>query len=1242
MIKNSLLRLPRALRHKPLRLHFFPSQSPGVSGHENFFIVQIFSCSRRFACPALVLFLAAAWLFATPAFANPTGNPVYLTNAIFYRSPAQGSMVRFDLAGGDSSAVYNILETTNLNVPGWTWLAQGYPGHTYNFIHQADAGALFSLGQTPVSMVVAWGNDGLGQCDVPPGLSNAVAVAGGVGFSLALRGDGTVLAWGDDNYGQTNVPGGINNAVAIAAGPYHALALEADGTVVAWGDWWNGSSFLTATVPPGLTNLVAIAAGAEHDLALRADGSVVAWGSGSASYDTVPTNQLAASAVAAGWYHDATLLTNAGIFAWGANSTNPGMNLAGVPVDFTNSVAISATALHTLGLHRDGTVEAWGDNSHGQLNVPAGLTNVVSVAAGQTCSLALTQDGTVTVWGDFGAAGASFVPYGLAGVNAIGPGASHCLAVCTTHLAPVITVQPVASQTVFVGGSVTLMVKSQALGSVNYQWQVNSTNISGATNSLLTLTNFQSGSQGDYDVVVSGAYGSSTSSNAVLRVAPLPPPLVTAWTAPWRQWANAQSNVVLGLAVTNPPNAPLPSCTWQFNGTNIYPDMTSPYGYQIFSLTGGQEGTYSATVSNATGTRSFNWSVHAAFPGGVALWGADDYGQADRPANCTSNVIAVAGGLSNSLALMANGTVTQWGLTWASVPANLTNATAIASGSSHMLALKSDGTVVSWGSPADQANFVPANLTGVQAIAAGWYHNAALLSNGTVTAWGLDGAILGWHLTEVPIGLTNVTAIAAGSMHSLALLANGTVVAWGYSPQGETAVPPGLSNVVAIAAGGQHSLALKADGTVVAWGFDGYGQCDVPAGLNNVTAIAAGWGHSVALKNDGTVVAWGDDSEGQIEIATNLVGVKSIAAGGYHTLAAMYSPLLKYPVTAANDLLLVYNTNAADSATVLNYYLQNRPLAGTANVLGIGCTNAEMILPSDYTNEIAAPLATWLAAHPTKRPGYVVLFLDIPSRVGNPTNSANMQPSVSYQIATGFGVWQPLVTHINMGDTNACIAYINKLAAMGSVYSPGQLLISAGGATGYGDANYVIDNIRHGSGYMDNYTAAWWFGSGATNGLLQSGVPYANILYTNGTEITTNGTNYNLAHLTNAANVAGYMSWGGHSSLGEDYAVDGVLRWTGRSTWYVISTIESFNGDINESGMGNFIQWFSPNAFGGVNYANTPVGGITHVEEPGLPGDDNMQAYFGLWSAGLNFATCAWQARNTPYYMVVGDPLVSR
>lgn len=43
-----------------------------------------------------------------------------------------------------------------------------------------------------------------------------------------------------------------------------------------------------------------------------------------------------------------------------------------------------------------------------------------------------------------------------------------------------------------------------------------------------------------------------------------------------------------------------------------------------------------------------------------------------------------------------------------------------------------------------------------------------------------------------------------------------------------------------------------------------------------------------------------------------------------------------------------------------------------------------------------------------------------------------------------------------------------------------------------------------------------------------------------------------------------------------------------------------------------------------------------------IGGMESMQPYYGLWAAGQNFATCAWTARDTPFFMAVGDPLVCR
>jgi phage-related tail fiber protein len=81
---------------------------------------------------------------------------------------------------------------------------------------------------------------------------------------MALKADGTVLVWGNNIDGETNVPPGLSNVVAIAAGAYHCLALKSDGNVVAWGANDSGQT----NVPAWLNHVVAIVAGANHTLAL--------------------------------------------------------------------------------------------------------------------------------------------------------------------------------------------------------------------------------------------------------------------------------------------------------------------------------------------------------------------------------------------------------------------------------------------------------------------------------------------------------------------------------------------------------------------------------------------------------------------------------------------------------------------------------------------------------------------------------------------------------------------------------------------------------------------------------------------------------------------------------------------------------------------------------------------------------------------------------------------------------------
>jgi hypothetical protein len=272
--------------------------------------------------------------------------------------------------------------------------------------------------------VVAWGADYLGQTNVPPGLSNVVAVAAAYEHSLALKNDGTVLAWGDGFHGQTNVPVGLNGVVAVAGGEFYSLALKNDGTVAAWG----ANTIPGQTnVPAGLNSVVNIAGGRWSSLALKSNGRVVAWGYNIAGLTNVPAGLSNAVAVAGGGFHSLAVKNDGTVFAWGDNAAGQ----TDVPAGLSNVVAIAGGGLHSLALKYDGTVVAWGDNSDGQTDVPLGLSNVVAVTAGGYHSLVLKNDGSVLAWGD-NSTNQTSIPPGLSNVVAISSGYFHNLALASS------------------------------------------------------------------------------------------------------------------------------------------------------------------------------------------------------------------------------------------------------------------------------------------------------------------------------------------------------------------------------------------------------------------------------------------------------------------------------------------------------------------------------------------------------------------------------------------------------------------------------------------------------------------------------------------------------------------------------------------------------------------------------------------------------------------------------------------
>jgi uncharacterized protein (TIGR03437 family) len=352
------------------------------------------------------------------------------------------------------------------------------------------------------------------------GSLTAVAVAAGKVHSLGLASDGTVWAWGDNSGGElgdTTLPSadgpikvsGLTGVfVAIAAGLGHSMALKSDGTVWAWGlnaagELGNGNTSSTH-VPvqvSGLTAMVAIAAGGEHSLALASDGTVWAWGfngagglgngNGAAMNSNIPVHVsglTGAVAIACGEYHSLALTSDGKVWSWGNNANGElgtgNTNNTDVPVQvsgLTGIVAIAGAAYTSFALESAGTVLGFGYNADGELgngnytdsNVPvqvSGLTGVVAIAAGQYFGLAVSG-GTAWTWGDNenGELGNGTtvannnVPVavsGLTGVVAIAGGFYHALSALGGNGTPDLTVSP-ASITFGANGQRSVTVTNQ-------------------------------------------------------------------------------------------------------------------------------------------------------------------------------------------------------------------------------------------------------------------------------------------------------------------------------------------------------------------------------------------------------------------------------------------------------------------------------------------------------------------------------------------------------------------------------------------------------------------------------------------------------------------------------------------------------------------------------------------------------------------------------------------------------------
>jgi len=365
----------------------------------------------------------------------------------------------------------------------------GLPTTVRALIVQADGkiligGSFTNVNGTTRDHVARLNADGTVDAGFDPG-GGPEFYSQAVVYALGIQPDGKVFVGGyftafsntnRSSVARLNADGSLDlsfNAV-YGYGTVYALALQGDGKILAGGD--HGlARFTPLGASSGFTQTGI--SGTVYSLALQNDGKVLTGGGFAARMVRLLTNglpdtnfnaQIASGSVRSITLHNCGTILIGGSFGF-TNTTSPSQQLARLQID--------------------GSVDS---------------TFTPGVIDGTVWAITVQSDNHVLISGDFSTA------KGVARA-----GIARLLG--DARIPPPIVSQP-ASQTVIGGQNVLLSVASANCPDINFQWQLNGTNILGATNSTLSLTNVHATNAGSYTVLVNDRLGTTNSRPAPVTV----------------------------------------------------------------------------------------------------------------------------------------------------------------------------------------------------------------------------------------------------------------------------------------------------------------------------------------------------------------------------------------------------------------------------------------------------------------------------------------------------------------------------------------------------------------------------------------------------------------------------------------------------------------------------------------------------------------------------------------------------
>jgi len=626
------------------------------------------------------------------------------------------------------------------------------------------------------------------------------------------------------------------------------------------------------------------------------------------------------------------------------------------------------------------------------------MNNVIDIttpfrSSGSPNVLALRRDGRLAMFGG------TTPPSQATNIAAIAGTSDNGIAMVASG-SPVFPGLP-ANRSVVSGARAYFRALATGALPISYQWRRDGTNIIGATNTVLTLTNAQPTHMGAYTLVASNALGMATNGSMLLTVLPLE---ITKHPQDRLQYIGG----TVSFDVVVEGQGPL-QYQWLFNSQPI--DNATNATLTLPNLQLGNVGAYSVVVSNAYGQEvsqlaqltlqpilianqpknqtilvNSNMSLSVVALGAAPLFYHWQLNGNPLPNETNATLNLSPAGLANAgvYSVIVSNVYGATNITFSLqvlptfILARPVNQPVFRNGTAAFSLLVQSLIPVSYtwlfnGSEIPNATNSTLTLSNVQHAQAGTY--SIILSNqfeiSTNSAWLALVEIAAWgqrsRQTNVPPNATNLMGIAAGYQHYLTLNQQGEIVGWGDNFFQQASHPPGLTNCIAIDAGQNFSVALKSPGEVVAWGSAL--RTNVPSDFSYAVAIASGNTHSLLLTSEGTVRAWGSNTYGETNVPATLSNVVMISAGQGYSLAlkadgtvvawgeneygqsiipAGLSGVVQF--AAGGDFNLALKSDGTVVGWGANYYGQTNIPAGLTNVTSIAVGYAHCLaLKADGT-----------------------------------------------------------------------------------------------------------------------------------------------------------------------------------------------------------------------------------------------------------------------------------------------------